>query len=369
MAIKKRRLVIKVGSSTVADDRGRLDHESIKMLVAQIAGAIGSGAECVLVTSGAIAAGVECLGLKDRPKSIAKQQAAAAIGQGLLIHEYSGHFKTHALVVAQVLLTQFDMAHRELYLNARQAIDEILSMGAIPIVNENDTTAVAEIKFGDNDTIAALVAVLLQADTLIILSDIEGLHTGDPRGGGETTLVSRVSEITDEVAALGSAKGGRLGSGGMATKIDAARIVGAAGIGMYIADGRESRVLDKIIGGETVGTYFVPKKDKVSGRKLWIGFGSNVRGHIVIDDGAVEAIIKDGRSLLPAGVIGHSGEFSIGDTVEVRASDGRAIARGSTNYTAREMSGIKGKKTKEIAELMMGENSEEVIHRDFMVIL
>ncbi len=365
---RAQRIVVKVGSSTVTDATGRLDHENTRALVAQVAEECARGTECVLVSSGAIAAGVERLGLRERPKEIAKIQAAAAVGQGLLIHEYTALFRAHDIHTAQVLLTQFDMAHRELYLNAKQAIIELLSMGVVPVVNENDTTTVEEIKFGDNDTIAALVAVLIEADLLVLLSDTDGLYSEDPRRGAAQHL-TRVSEITPEVEQMAAGIGTGFGSGGMVTKIHAAKIAGAARVGMYIADGRDPQILQKIMDGVEVGTYFVPKKKRVPGRKLWIGFGRAVMGRIIVDEGALQAIVHGGKSLLPAGIIGYDGDFSIGDTIEVVGPDGKAVARGSSNYAAAELTRIKGKKSRQIADVLGEDFSEEVIHRDFMVLL
>jgi glutamate 5-kinase len=363
-----RRIVVKVGSSTVTDADGRLDRDNIKSLVDQIAEQCAQAKECILVTSGAIAAGVERLKLNGRPRDISGLQAAAAVGQGLLIQEYAGLFGRFGLEVAQILLTQHDMAHRELYLNARRTINRILAMKAVPIVNENDTTAVEEIKFGDNDMLAALVAVLIEADLLIILSDVDGLYACDPRKEG-ACRISRIDEITPEVEAMAETIGSKFGSGGMSAKLKAARIAGAAKIAMYIADGREADILGKIMSGGEVGTYFVPARRKIAGRKLWIGYGRAPQGRVVVDSGAAKAIVEDGRSLLPAGVTDISGQFSIGDTIEVLGADGRVIARGLSNYEAAELRNVKGKRTNQIAERMNADFSEEVIHRDFMVLL
>jgi glutamate 5-kinase len=363
-----KRIVIKVGSSTVTGAGGRLDRDNIKSLVEQIAGQCAQTKECVLVTSGAIAAGVERLKLDGRPREISGLQAAAAVGQGLLIQEYAGLFGRHGIEVAQILLTQYDMAHRELYLNARRTINRLLAMRAVPIVNENDTTAVEEIKFGDNDMLAALVAVVVEADLLVLLSDVDGLYACDPRKEG-ACRISRIDSITPEVEAMAENIGSRFGSGGMSAKLKAARIAGAAKIGMYIADGRDPDVLAKIMAGREVGTYFVPARRKTPGRKLWIGYGRAPQGRVVIDQGAARAIVDDGRSLLPAGITDIAGEFAIGDTIEILGADGRAIARGLSNYGAAELRNIKGKRTNQIAEQLNEDFSEEVIHRDFMVLL
>lgn len=364
-----KRIVIKVGSSTVADASGRLDRENMKQLVEQVAQVWRQGTACVIVTSGAIAAGVEQLELKKRPREIAKLQAAAAVGQGLLIHEYTRLFHEHGIQAAQILLTQFDMAHRELYLNARHALDQLLAMRVVPIVNENDTTTVEEIKFGDNDMLAALVAVLIDADHLALLSDIDGLYAADPRKAEKVEKISLVNEITPEIEQMAEGIGSAFGSGGMITKINAAKLVGAARISMQIADGREPGVLQKMIAGEEVGTYFAPGKRKIPGRKLWLGFSRAVKGRVIIDPGAVKAIRDDGRSLLPAGVVGCDGDFTIGDTIEISDDVGQVIARGISNYSAAELAGIQGKRTAQISKESAGDFSEEVIHRDHMVLL
>lgn len=364
-----KRIVIKVGSSTVADSRGRLDRANMNQLVDQVAAIWRQGVECVIVTSGAIAAGIEQLGLKKRPSEIAKLQAAAAVGQGLLIHEYTRLFREREIQAAQILLTQFDMAHRELYLNARHTLDQLLAMRVVPVVNENDTTTVEEIKFGDNDMLAALVAVLIDADHLALLSDIDGLYAGDPRKTGTATKISLVKKITPEIEEMAEGIGSSLGSGGMITKINAAKLVGAARISMQIADGREPGVLQKMIDGLEVGTYFAPGKKKISRHKLWLGFSRAVRGRVVIDPGAVRAIRDDGKSLLPAGVVGLSGDFAIGDTIEVSDANGLVIARGISNYTAAELAVIQGKRTADIARTCDGDFCEEVIHRDYMVLI
>jgi len=238
----------------------------------------------------------------------------------------------------------------------------------VPVVNENDTTAVEEIKFGDNDTLAALVAVLAEADLLVLLSDTDGLYTEDPQRGRARHL-SRISEITPEVERMASGIGSEFGSGGMVTKIHAAKIAGAARVGIYIADGHDPDVLRKIMDGEEIGTYFVPKKRKMPGRKIWIGFGRTVMGRVVVDEGAVRAIVHGGKSLLPAGITGYDGDFGIGDTIEVAGPDGKAVARGSSNYAAAELAGIKGKRSRQIADVLGEDFSEEVIHRDFMVLM
>lgn len=363
-----KKIVIKIGSSTVANKSGRLDRKNLKQLVEQVAGVWKRGIDCVIVTSGAVAAGIEQLDLKKRPSEVAKLQAAAAVGQGLLIYEYTKLFLEHEIQVGQILLTRFDMAHRELYLNARHALDQLLAMRAIPIVNENDTTTVEELKFGDNDMLAALVAVLIEADHLVILSDIDGLYPADPRKNKDAKKISLVPKITPEIESMAEGIGSALGSGGMITKINAAKLAGAARIAMQIADGREPRTLEKIVDGEEIGTYFVPGKRKIRGRKLWLGFGRAVKGRVIIDAGAVAAIRHGGKSLLPAGIVKATGNFAIGDTIEVSGPSGPAIARGISNYSISELRKIQGLRSEQIAK-EYGDFSEEVIHRDYMVLI
>lgn len=366
--INAKTILIKIGSSTVTDKNGRLDKENLELLVNQVATVWSGGINCVLVSSGAIAAGIEELGLDERPKEISKLQAAAAVGQGLLIHRYTDIFRAEGIQVAQILLTQFDMAHREFYLNAKQAFDQLLAMRVVPIVNENDTTTVEEIKFGDNDMLAALVAVLIEVDFLVILSDIDGLYASDPRLS-KTKKIDTVEKITSDIEAMAAGIGSKFGSGGMVTKLNAAKIAGAAKIGTYIADGREKNALLRIVDGQKVGTYFRPRVKKVSNKKLWIGYSRVVAGRVSVDTGAEKAIRDDGKSLLPAGVVGVDGGFVIGDTIEVIGPHGKVVARGLSNYSADELMSIRGKRTSQIALERKDDFSEEVIHRDHMILI
>lgn len=338
-------------------------------IVDDIAVQVKKGKQVLLVTSGAIAAGVESLGLEKRPTSIPKLQAAASVGQGLLVHRYSELFAVHHIPVGQVLLTQFDTTHRQQYLNARNTLTKLLQYGAVPVINENDTTAVDEIKWGDNDTLAALVGLLAKADLLVLLSDIGGLHTGDPRVSKEAKLLDKIDKITDEIEALAGGIGSKFGSGGMVTKIQAAKIVTCAGIGMVIADGRERGAIGKIVAGKSVGTYFAPAEKCVSDKKLWIAYGRIPQGTVVVDDGARKALCFGGRSLLPAGVVRVRGRFSVGDAVEVADTSGEVFARGLTNFASGELEKIRGKRTDEIARAFPGQENEEVVHRDCLVIL
>ena len=365
---KMKKILIKVGSSTVTSQTGRLDRKNMELLVEQVSDFWARKIDCIIVTSGAIAAGVEQLNLSHRPTEISKLQAAAAVGQGLLVHRYADLFSKKEIKVAQILLTQFDMAHRELYLNAKHTFDQLLAMRVIPIVNENDTTTVEEIKFGDNDMLSALVAVLVEADLLIILSDTDGFYASDPRRA-QAEKIETVDEITPEIEQMAEGIGSKFGSGGMVTKLNAAKIAGAARIGTYIADGREPDVLKRIIDGEKIGTYFKPRQKKISGRKMWIGYSRIVKGRVKIDTGAEKAILREGRSLLPAGVVSSHGDFTIGDTIEIAGAGGQVIARGLSNYSAEELATVRGKRTSEIVTENGDDFSEEVVHRDFLVIL
>ncbi len=312
---------------------------------------------------------MEQLGLNKRPKAMPELQAAASIGQGLLIQNYATLFGAHGIKVGQILLTQHDITHRQQYLNARNTIKKLLELRTIPIINENDSTAVDEIKFGDNDTLAALVSSLINADLLIMLTDTEGLFTTDPRRGEELKLISKVEEITPEIEALGGGVGSKIASGGMLTKIQAAKVATFAQVGVVIANGRSEEILSKILRGDKVGTFFMPRAKGIDSRKRWIAFGRTPRGKIIVDTGAKEALQKRGKSLLPAGVTDCEGDFEYGDAVDIVGIDGAVFARGLTNYGCSELRRIKGCKSDEVCRLIGEDYSEEVVHRDCMVIL
>lgn len=362
------RLVVKVGTYTLSDARGRLDRDQVRNLVDQIAAIRAGGREVILVSSGAIAAGVELLGLPERPRDIPSLQAASSVGQGLLLRTYADLFSRHGLLVGQVLFTQYDFAHRRQYLNARNTFRRLLQQGVIPLVNENDTVAVEEIRFGDNDRLAALVAVLTGADLLIMLSDIAGLYTADPRRNREARLIHEVEEITPDLVKTAGKGGREHSSGGMKAKLEAARIANSAGIGVVVAPGWERDVLVRVLGGERVGTYFHPAGRRLKGQKHWIAFGTTPRGIIVVDDGAREALLRGGKSLLPAGILECRGDFNAGDAVEVVDSQGRCIARGICGMSSLDINRVKGLHTREAAG-RLGESCEEVIHRDYLVVL
>lgn len=367
--LEAKRVVIKVGTYTLSDDSGRLDREQIREIVRQIAYQRGQGLEVILVSSGAIAAGVELLGLQERPRDIPSLQAASSVGQGLLLQLYTGCFQEKGILVGQVLFTQYDFAHREQYLNARNTFHRLLEQSVVPLVNENDTVAVEEIRFGDNDRLAALVAVLIDADLMIMLSDVKGLYTADPKRDRHARLISEVERVTPAMIRAAGKAMEEHSSGGMAAKLEAARIATASGIGVVIAPGREPDVITRVIKGNKTGTHFHPGQKKLRGHKHWIAYGTRPRGTIVIDGGAREALLHGGKSLLPAGVLECRGNFGPGDAVEVIDEKGRRIARGLCALSCDELSEVKGMRTTEAAGRLKGDRCEEVIHRDYLVIL
>lgn len=358
-----KRLVVKVGSSTLSHPTGKLNINQIEQLVREVADLQNSGKEVILVTSGAQGAGIGKLGLGRKPRTIPEKQAIAAIGQGLLMHMYEKLFAEYGITVAQILLTKEDMMDRKRFLNARNALNAILQMEALPIINENDTIAVDEIRFGDNDTLAALVASLVDAEILVMLTDIDGLYTGDPSADSNAALIPLVTEINREIEDLAGGSGSNLGTGGMATKIQAARVAMNSGYPMIIAYGREPKIISRILGGEQLGTLFLPKENRLHSKKRWIAYGSNVQGKVFIDEGALRALTEKGKSLLPSGIIAVEGVFGIGNTVGVFCGS-TEIGRGIANYSSSEIEKIKGKKTKDISKLLGYKDFDEVIHRN-----
>jgi glutamate 5-kinase len=367
--IRAQRVVVKVGTYTLSDAKGRLDREHMRDIVKQVASLQARGSEVILVSSGAIAAGVELLGLEERPRDIPSLQASSSVGQGMLLHLYATLFADHDILVGQVLFTQYDFAHRQQYLNARNTFRRLLEQGVIPLVNENDTVAVEEIRFGDNDRLAALVAVLTEADLLVMLSDIQGLYTADPKRDNNALLISEVEKITPAMVKAAGKALEEHSSGGMAAKLEAARIATASGIGVVIAPGKGTNVLNKVINGDNIGTYFHPYKRKLRGQKHWIAFGARPGGTIVIDQGARDALLHRGKSLLPAGVVECRGNFSVGDPVEVIDEGGKRVARGLCSMSSGEINEVKGLRTDEAARCLGEDICDEVIHRDYLVIL
>ncbi len=363
-----RRVVVKVGSGLVTESGLGPDPGRIAQLAADLAGALAGRLEVALVSSGAIAAGTIRLGLRERPRSIPEKQAAAAAGQVALMWHYEQAFAAHGVRVAQILLTQDDISSRARYLNARNTLLTLLGFGVLPIVNENDTVAVEEIKVGDNDNLAALVAYLIEADLLVLLSDTDGLYTGDPNRDPLARRIETVETITPEMERVAGAQS-LLGTGGMVTKLQAAQKAMAAGIPMVIADGRRPGVLGAVLGGEPLGTYFRPRADRLTARKRWIAFATPIQGALEVDAGARHALVAFGRSLLPSGVVKVEGEFVAGDAVGVRDPAGHEFARGIVSYDAREVGLLCGAKTSDIERLLGYRMGDEVIHRDNLVIL
>ena len=363
-----KRIVVKVGSSTLSHQTGKLNFLQLEKLVRELADLHNQGREIVLVTSGAGAAGLGKLGLEQKPRTIPEKQAVTAIGQGLLMQMYEKLFGEYGQIVGQVLLTREDFSDRRRFLNARNTLHAIFRYGAIPIINENDTVAVDEIKLGDNDTLSAMVAGLVDAELLILLSDIDGLYTSNPRQDKNASLIEVVTEITPEIEALAGGTGSKLGTGGMETKIQAARIAGNSGVAMVIAHGNQEHIVGRIIKGERLGTLFLPKENRVETRKKWIAFGSAVQGKIYIDLGARKAMVKEGKSLLPIGITRVEGLFEVGHTVSIIDPDGVEVARGIVNYPVKEVEMIKGAQTKDVPKLLGYKDYDEVIHRDNLVL-
>jgi glutamate 5-kinase len=363
-----RRVVVKIGSAVLAGGDGGLDRARIDVLVDEIAAQHAAGREMVVVTSGAVAAGVVRLALAQRPKIIPHKQAAAAVGQIGVMSAYETAFGRHGIKVAQVLLTRDDLSSRRRYLNAKHAVMTLLEWRVIPIVNENDTVVVEEIKLGDNDNLSALTAILLEADLLIVLSDTDGLHTADPRVVADAPLVPVVDAVTPAIEAMAGA-GGPLGTGGMATKVRAAKKACASGIATVIADGRRPGVLEAVLAGAAdVGTFFRPVADPLTARKQWIAHTLKPGGAVIVDDGARGAIVDRGRSLLPSGLREVRGSFDAGACVQCLDLAGREFARGLVSYSATDLDKIKGRHSREIESTLGYDNGSEAIHRDDLVL-
>jgi glutamate 5-kinase len=377
MEEKFKRIVVKIGSSSLTHEGGKLYLTRIDHFLRQLVDLKNRGRAVLFVTSGAIGAGMGEMGIKERPESIPEQQGMAAIGQGLLMSAYNRILREYGEIGAQILLTSSDLEERNRYLNAFNTLESLLKYGVIPIINENDTVATQEIRFGDNDTLSARVAGLIEADLLIILSDVEGLYNGDPREIGRDKrpeVIRRVEVITPELQKLAGSHGSNLGVGGMFTKIEAAKIAVNSGITMVIAPGYKEDIILRVISmlekGEdyTLGTTFLPDKNNLSKRKQWLCYNKSTSGSIRVDQGAEEALINQGKSLLPGGIIEVSGEFNSGESVSIINKMGQEIGKGLVNYSAREIEEIKGHHSDEIDSLLGYVNKAEVIHRDNMVI-
>jgi glutamate 5-kinase len=360
-----RRVVVKVGSSSLTTAEGAIDDDRIAALAEGLARRAEAGGHVLLVSSGAIAAGLAPLGLRRRPSDLATQQAAASVGQGLLIARYTAAFARHQIGTGQVLLSADDLMRRGHYRNAQRTLDRLLELGVIPVINENDTVATDEIRFGDNDRLAALVAHVTRAGALILLSDVDGLYDGDPRRRGGAR---RITEIRDQagLAGIRLGRGQGSGTGGMATKVESALIATSAGIPTVVAAADQAAAA---LAGEPVGTYFAATGKRPTTRLLWLAHAAVARGSLRLDQGAVEAVVRRRASLLPAGIIGVDGAFDAGDPVDLSDEDGKVVARGLVNYDAAEIPGLMGRSTRWLASKLGQEYEREVVHRDDLVLL
>ena len=367
---KAKRIVIKVGTSTITYANGKRNFSQIDRLAREISDLQNQGKEMILVTSGAVAMGVDRMGLPGKPKTIPGKQAAAAVGQGVLMHTYEKFFADYGQIVAQVLITKTEAIDRHRYTNTRNTFMELMRQRVIPIVNENDVVALDELKIGDNDNMSALVAGIVDADLVIILSDVDGLYTANPQTHPDAVIVPEVAEITPEIEASAGGVGSARGTGGMATKIQAAKAATSSGIHLVIASGTEKNAITRVLQGEELGTLFVSRENRLQFRKRWLAFGAKIAGSIVVDDGCAKAIRKAGGcSILPAGVFAVQGEFLPGSTVSVIDKDAHELARGLVHYSSAELEQIKGCNSGEIANILGHKNFDEVIHRDDLVIL
>jgi glutamate 5-kinase len=367
-----RRVVVKLGSGTVADPVAGLRESTIRAVAAQLARVLGgAGVSFVVVTSGAIAAGRKKLGLASPPRTVALKQAAAAVGQTTLMRAYERAFEKRGRHVAQLLLTHEDFENRERYVNARNTLETLLSRGIVPIINENDTVATQEIRLGDNDHLATLVTLMIGADLLVLLTDSDGLYTKDPHRHPDARRIPLVEDLDDEsVRAAVGHRASATGTGGMASKIHAARVLSASGIPVVIASGLSRRSVLGVLAGKDVGTLILPRKTgRLSSRKMWIAYARNVHGTIVVDDGACNVLLEGGKSLLPAGVTGTNGDFQPGDAVEVADRRGRVFARGIARWSSDQVDRGKGKRSGEVRALLGPDTPAEVVHRDDLTIL
>lgn len=366
---KSRRWVVKVGSALLTNEGRGLDYEAIGGWVEQIAELRRRGVEVVLVSSGAVAEGMKRLGWTRRPHALYELQAAAAVGQMGLVQAYESRFKEFGLHTAQVLLTHDDLANRQRYLNARSTLRTLLKLGVVPVVNENDTVAVEEIRLGDNDTLGALVANLVEADVLVILTDQAGMYDADPRRNPDAKLIRQARAGDPELERMAGGEGGALGRGGMLTKVRAAARAARSGTATVIAWGREPRVLERIAAGEEIGTLLVPARGPMAARKQWLASQLQLHGRLVLDEGAVRVLREQGRSLLPVGVTAVDGDFDRGEVVSCFGPDGKEVARGLVNYSAEEARKIMRQPSDRIEELLGYVDEPELIHRDNLVLV
>jgi len=364
-----KRVVIKIGSRVLTDDDGGLDQGVIGRICGDIARLREQGTQVVLVSSGAIAAGRSELGLTEKPRTIPQKQAAAAIGQSRLMRAYEEALAPHGLKAAQLLLTSEDLGSRQRFLNARATIDTLLGFGIIPVINENDTVVVDEIKFGDNDNLSALVTNVAESELLVILTDVEGLYSADPGQDPDARLIPLVKGITRELERAAGGSGSSVGTGGMATKVAAAKKAAKNGVPTILIAGKRAGILSAAMRGDEVGTLFLPEGDGLNRRKHWIAYTLKPAGRVLVDDGAREMLITKGKSLLPSGVVGVEGRFERGACVRICAADGKEFARGLADYSGGEIVRLAGHKSSEIENILGYRYADVVVHRDNLVVL
>lgn len=368
-AVTARRVVVKVGSSSLVTAGRELDEAQFRAIAAQLAGARAAGRQTILVSSGAVTAGRGLLGLSGPPRTIPLKQACAATGQRALMDRWESAFQPHGARTAQVLLTREDVKNRARFVNARNTFEALLRFGVVPVVNENDTVSVDEIKFGDNDQLSALVTNLVHAELLVLLTDTDGLYTADPNRDPDARRIPYVGRVDQRILDLAGAPKSDVGRGGMQSKVKTAQMASAYGVATVVAHGRAPDVLQRILAGEDVGTFFASNEDPLSSRKHWIAYSSEPRGALVLDAGAVRAVREGKRSLLPSGILAVSGEFGPGDPVRCVDGEGREVARGLTNYGVAVLVRICGKRSAEIRRLLGEDACEEAIHKDDLVVV
>lgn len=360
-----KRILVKVGTSTLTHENGKINISSLERIVRDISDLHNKGYEVILVSSGAVGAGMGSLKEKKKPNTLPKKQAAAAIGQVVLMHMYQKLFAEYGKIVGQVLLTREDLSNRKRNLNAKNTLTALFKMGAIPIINENDTVSTAEIKVGDNDRLAALVATLVDGDILIILSDVDGLYTANPQEDENAVLIEKVEKITEEITLGCGSEGSCFGTGGMLTKLEAAKISMAAGVYMAIGNGSKDHFIRDVVEGDFKGTLFIPLNKKIHTKKKWLLFSSRAKGVIKVDEGAAKALVTQGKSLLPIGITGVEGDFKALDVVSIVDENNQELGRGISFYDGLLINHIKGLKTKEIEKLLgIDFEYDTVIHRD-----
>ncbi len=365
---KARRVVVKVGSAVLTSEDG-MNLKVVKNLAKEIAFLHDSGREVILITSGAVAAGRRKINLSQSKLTIKEKQALAAIGQSCLMNHYDEAFEVYGKNIAQILLTHSDLSDRTRYLNVRNTILTLFKFGVIPVINENDTVSTKELKFSDNDNLGALVANLIEADMFLCLTDVDALYDSNPQTDPKAKPIYTVTEITPEIEAMAGNSRSILGTGGMQSKINAAKMVAAGGGSSFIGSGRQSNILQHLFSGEMVGTFFLPRKEKMQSRKRWIAYVLKPRGTLFLDEGACKAVSKNGKSLLPSGIMWIEGDFSVGDSVLCLDENKKRIAVGLCNFSSEELSKIKGLRTDKIEQVLGYKEVDEVLHRNNLVVL